>query len=252
MQPLRSSHITRTVRISVAFSIVAVVTLGALLYFKRSAIPDMDLGEWGAFLAGAAGVFAFILISAGFWLQKSALEQQEHALGRLALALESQSAALMATHEPALESSTLLVADEERLSEGQQVDRIELTLINTGGDARDLRVSVCGMETMGPLHRTHSDDSKVQRHPSLTQGNPPWISSWFHYHDGGDLPDSRPRGFLIALYRDMYGIEHKLKFEVHWHRSPFTEPPFLPTKYGFLLRVSNSSERVGVPANASM
>ena len=178
---------------------------------------------------------------------KSVLESQEHAFGHLALALESQSEALRATHEPALESSTLLVTDDQRWHQERPADRIELTLINMGGDARDLKISLCGMDSLETGIKSLRDDFKEQRHPSLTQGNPPWISSWLHCHHDGGPADNRPQGFLVARYRDMHGIEHGLKFEVHWTRS--ADPPFSPTKHGILLRVSTSKGPIDATAN---
>ena len=242
MESLKNPRVIRPVLFSVALCTIAFIALCTLIYLKRSTIPDMDIAAWGAFLAGVAGVFAFILIGAGFWLQKSALQAQQDALARLALALESQSEALMASHAPAFESSTLVVADHRTSPEGKMADRIELTLINTGGIARDLVVALCGMESLPPAHRVPDDEYKVQRHPNLIQGNPPWISSWFYYREHGEPPDSRPHGFLVALYRDAYGIQHRLNFEVRWHRSPYTDPPFSPSKYGNLVRVSTSVE----------
>jgi len=60
------SYIKRTVLATVTVGLIAVIALGALLYSKRATIAAMDLASWGAFLAGAAGVFAVILVSAGY------------------------------------------------------------------------------------------------------------------------------------------------------------------------------------------
>ena len=245
MERPRRSHLVLVTLITSACCLGAALAVPILVDLREGTIEDISPASWGALLAGTAAWFAFVLLCAGFWLQKSALEQQkdalrqqEHALARLAFALETQSGALMATHAPALESSTIKVTDDQRSHKGQFADRIELTLVNTGGDARDLRVAFCGMESEGPAHRTRSAEAKVQRHPNLIQGNPPWVSSWFHYHRPEDGPFSRPEGFLVVLYRDVYGIDHELRFQVRWSRSPYTEPPFTPSRFGILLRTS--------------
>ena len=206
----------RSTFVGITLTVLWTLAFFALLYVKRSTLPDLKVNEWGDFFAGAVAPLAFFWLVLGYAQQgeELRLNTEAHKAQHAELQRQVQETALLAAHSErqAAASEQLAVAtkSEARRAELKEIADAQPLFRPSGGSGSAPNVTLNIVNSGATVYRLAIECTAVQK----AQLNPT-----HHFESGAmgaiafeGMPDY-PFSFIIT-YEDRLSVQRSKVLEM--------------------------------------